>query len=111
MTTPEQLEKGLKLSTEIQNLATKAVEFVKEEGGNMPSLLVFMAAGDMAKRLKDLMMESIRKDVKEKPEMLDELRKEHGNEENFGKFVEELEKPEAAADTAADVDFQPIGEK
>lgn len=108
---PEQLEKGLKLSTEIQNLATKAVEFVKEEGGNLPSLLVLMAAGDMAKRIKDLMMESIRKDVKEKPELLDELRKEHGNEENFGQFVKELEKPEAAADIAADVDFVPIGEK
>lgn len=105
---PEQLEKGLKLSTEIQNLATKAVEFVKEEGGGLPSLLVLMAAGGMATRIKDLMMESIRKDVKEKPELLDELRKERGNEEGFGKFVEELEKPEAAANPAADVTFEPI---
>lgn len=111
MTTPEQLEKGLKLSTEIQNLATKAVEFVKEEGGGLPSLLVLMAAGGMATRIKDLMMESVRKDVKEKPELLDQLRKENGNEEGFDEFVKDLEKPEAAADTAADVDFQPIGEK
>lgn len=107
---PEQLEKGMKLSVEIQNLATKAVEFIKEEGGGFPSLLVFMAACDMSKQINDLMMESVRKDVKEKPELLDELRKEHGNKEDFGKFIKELEKPEAAADTAADVDFQPIGE-
>ena len=108
---PEQLEKGLKLSTEIQNLATKAVEFVKEEGGNMPSLLVLMAATGMSKQIFNLMLGRARKDVKEDPELLDELRKEYGHEENFGKFVEELEKPEAAADTAADVDFKPIGEK
>ena len=111
MIKPEQLEKGLKLSTEIHNLATKAVEFVKEEGGNMTSLLVLMAAGEMSKELYDLMMESVRKDIKEKPELLDKLRKEHGSEENFGKFVKELEKPEAAADPAADVDFKPIGEE
>ena len=105
------LEKGLELSTEINNLKTKAVAFVKEAGGNLPSLLVLMAASDMAQRIKDLMMESIRKDVKEKPELLDELRKKHGNEESFGKFINELEKPETEADTAADVDFKPIGEE
>lgn len=108
---PEQLEKGLKLSTEISNLTTKAVEFIKEEGGNLPSLLVLIVAGDMANQIKNLMMESARKNVKEKPELLDELRKEHGNEENFCQFVKELENPEAAADTAADVDFKPIGEE
>ena len=107
----EQLEKGLKLSTEIQNLATKAVEFVKEEGGGVPSLLVLMAACSMSNQLHNLMMESVRKNVKEKPELLDKLRKEHGNEEGFGEFINELEKPEAAADTAADVDFKPIGEE
>ena len=108
---PEQLEKGMKLSMEIQILATKAVEFVKEEGGNFPSLLVIMAASDMHKRLHDLMMESARKNVKENPELLDKLRKEHGNEEGFDKFIKKLEKPEAAADTAADVDFKPIGKE
>ena len=107
---PELFKKGLELSTEIQNLKTKAVAFIKEEGCNMPSLLVLMAAGEMSKELYDLMMESVRKDIKEKPEILDKLRKEHGSEENFGKFVKELEKPEAAADPAADVDFKPIGE-
>lgn len=108
---PELLKKGLELSTEINNIKTKAVAFVKEEGGNMPSLLVFMAAGEMSKELHDLMMESVRKDIKEKLEILDKLRKEHGNEEDFGKFVKKLEKPEAAADPAADVDFKPIGEE
>lgn len=107
---PELLKKGLELSTEINNLKTKAVAFVKEEGGNMPSLLVLMAAGEMSKELYDLMMESVRKDIKEKPELLDKLRKKHDNEEKFGEFVKELEKPEAAADPAADVDFKPIGE-
>ena len=108
---PELLKKGLELSTEINNLKTKAVAFIKEEGGNMPSLLILMASGEMSKELHDLMMESVRKDVKEKPEILDKLRKEHGNEENFGKFVKELEKQEAADYPAADVDFKPIGEK
>lgn len=109
---PELLKKGLELSTEINNLKTKAVAFVKEEGGNMPSLLVLMAAGEMSKELHNLMMESVRKDIKEKPELLDRLREEHGKDKkNFDEFVKELEKPEAAADTAADVDFQPIGEK
>ena len=91
----------MKLSTEIQNLATKAVKFVKEEGCNLPSLLVLVAASDMSKQLYDLMMESARKDVKEKPELLDHLREKHGNDEKFGEFVKELENPEAAADTAA----------
>ena len=108
---PELLKKGLELSTEINNLKTKAVAFVKEEGGNMPSLLVLVAAGEMSKELNDLIMESLRKYIKEKPEILDKLRKEHGSEENFGKFAKELEKPEAAADPAADVDFKPIGEE
>lgn len=108
---PVQLEKGMKLSFEIKNLATKAVEFVKEEGGNLPSLLVMIAATDMSKQIYGLIMQSVRKDIKENPELLDELCKEHGNEEKFGEFVKELEKPEAAADTAADVDFKPIGEE
>lgn len=108
---PEQLEKGLKLSTEIQNLATKAVEFVKEEGGNMSSLLVMIAATNMSKQIFDLLMVRAGKIVKEDPELLDELRKEHGNDEKFGEFVKKLEKQEAVADTAADVDFKPIGEE
>lgn len=108
---PELLKKGLELSTEINNLKTKAVAFVKEEGGNMPSLLVMIAASDMSKQIFNLLMESARKDVKEKPELLDELRKEYGHDKKFGEFVKELEKPESAADTAADVDFKPIGEE
>ena len=105
---PKLLKKGLELSTEINNLKTKAVAFVKEEGGNMPSLLVLMAAGEMSKELHNLMMESVRKDIKENPELLDRLREEHGKDKNFDEFVNDLEKPEAAADTAADVTFEPI---
>ena len=108
---PELLEKGLKLSMEINNLTTKAVEFVKEEGGNVPSILVLIAAAYMSKKIHNLIMESIRKDIKENPEFLDELRKEHGNEEGFGEFIKKLEKPEATDDTAADVNFKPIGEE
>lgn len=109
--TTGQLEKGMKLSMEIQTLATKAVEFIKEEGGNMPSLLVSIAATNMANQIFDLMMGRARKYIKEDPELIDELRKEHGNEEGFSEFIKKLEKPEAAADTAADVDFKPIGDK
>ena len=61
---PEELKKGMELSTEIRNLATKTAEFVKEDGGDLPSLLVFMAAGEMFERIQDSMMESIRKDIK-----------------------------------------------
>lgn len=77
----------------------------------LSSTLVMTACNKLMNVTKKALLSTSRKMFEENPELLDKLRNDKDiNKDAFDNFLKHLQGT-AAADTAADVDFKPIGEE
>ena len=106
----QSMEQGMKLALEISKLEEKVVNHLKENPGEMSNVLILTAFSSFAENIRKEMMSYAKSRIEKHPEIIDEIRKEEDvPAEAVDKFMEALNKEDAAAEPSADdVDFKPI---
>ena len=106
----QKIEQAMNLAVRIERIAEE-VEKLLPELDPMSSTLVMIACNKILNVTKKALLSSSKKILEEDPELLDKLRNNKDiNKDALDNFIKELQGT-AATDTAADVDFKPIGEE
>lgn len=106
----KKMEQAMSLAVKIGRIAEELEELLPELDP-LSSTLVMTACNKLMNVTKKALLSTSRKMLEKNPKLLDELRNDKDiNKDAFDCFLKEMQST-AAADTAADVDFMPIGEE